>query len=178
MAQIRVSVVIDAPPRQVWEAVADIARHVDWMLDAKAIRFTSTRREGVGTRFECDTAVGPLRTTDRMEVIEWQPGKAIGVVHTGLVTGTGRFTLKRLRKGRTRFTWQERLDFPRWLGGRAGALAAKPVLTAVWRRSLTNLKASVEAETATTGPPKPLNRSRSLSRWRRGVERRAPERRC
>lgn len=142
---------IDARPGEVWWALEDIDGHVGWMLDARAIRFTSARRAGVGTTFECDTRLGPLRLTDRMEVTEWVPGRSMGVVHTGLVTGTGRFTLKRARWGRTRLTWEERLEFPWWLGGRVGAVAAKPVLTAVWRRSLANLKASVEG----ASPPPP-----------------------
>lgn len=144
MSRIRVSVLIDARPAEVWWAVEDIASHVDWMLDAREIRFTSARRSGVGTAFECDTRVGPFLLTDRMEVTEWAPGKAMGVSHVGLVTGTGRFTLRRARRGRTRFRWDERLEFPWWLGGKLGALAGRPVLTAIWRRNLRSLKAKVE----------------------------------
>ena len=46
------------------------------------------RRSGVGTRFECDTKIGPITLTDVMEITEWKPGKAMGVRHTGLITGT------------------------------------------------------------------------------------------
>ena len=50
------------------------------------------------------------------------------------------------RRGRrTRFTWNERLRFPWWLGGAVGARLAKPVLRAIWRRNLRRLKAIVEA---------------------------------
>ena len=139
MAKVRVSTVLDAPPDVVWADVEDIATHHEWMADAVAIRFLGEQRRGVGTRFECDTKVGPFRLTDVMEVTEWAPGRAMGVTHVGLVTGTGRFTLRRLRGGRTRFQWKERLRFPWWLGGPVGALAAKPVLTWVWRRSMRNL---------------------------------------
>jgi hypothetical protein len=75
-----------------------------------------------------------------MEITEWAPGKAMGVTHTGLVTGTGRFTLKRARGGRTRFQWKERLRYPLWMGGPVGAFLSKPVLTWVWRRSMRNLQ--------------------------------------
>lgn len=140
MAKVRVSTVLDAPPDVVWADVEDIATHHEWMADAVAIRFLGEQRRGVGTRFECDTKVGPFRLTDVMEVTEWAPGRAMGVTHVGLVTGTGRFTLRRLRGGRTRFQWKERLRFPWWLGGPVGALAAKPVLTWVWRRSMRDLQ--------------------------------------
>ena len=58
-----------------------------------------------------------------MEVTEWREGRVIGIRHVGLVTGTGRFTLARRRHGRTRFTWEERLTFPRWMGGWPGSVA-------------------------------------------------------
>ena len=81
MTRVRVSVVIDAPPRRVWDEVRDIASHVDWMADARAIRFTSHQQTGVGTTFECDTGYGPFRLTDHMEVTEWDEGRTIGIRH-------------------------------------------------------------------------------------------------
>jgi hypothetical protein len=140
MARIRVSTVLDASPEVVWQDVQDITSHPQWMADAVAVRFLTAQTSGVGTRFECDTKVGPFRLTDVMEITEWAPGKAMGVTHTGLVTGTGRFTLKRARGGRTRFQWKERLRYPLWMGGPVGAFLSKPVLTWVWRRSMRNLQ--------------------------------------
>ena len=139
MARIRVATVLDAPPAVVWADVADIGSHVEWMADATAIRFLSEQTSGVGSRFECDTRIGPFTLTDVMEITEWVPGKVMGVRHVGVVTGTGRFTLKRQRGGRTRFQWSERLVFPRWLGGPVGAFVSRPVLRWVWRRNLTRL---------------------------------------
>lgn len=115
------------------------------MGDAVAIRHTSPLREGVGTTFDCDTRVGPFRLTDRMEVTEWSEGRAMGIRHVGLVQGTGRFTVRPVRRGRTRFTWDERLRFPWWMGGPAGSVAAAPVLRRIWRRNLANLKHQVES---------------------------------
>jgi uncharacterized protein YndB with AHSA1/START domain len=143
--KIRVSTTIDAPPRRVWAAIDDIATHVAWMADADAIRFREGPRRGVGTTFECDTRVGPLKLTDIMEITAWKPGRRMGVRHTGVVTGTGAFTLRRSRRGRTRFTWTESLRFPWWLGGPIGAVAGRVVLSWVWQRNLRNLKRFVEA---------------------------------
>jgi hypothetical protein len=144
MPGIRVSIVIDADPRRVWRVVEDVGRHVDWMRDAEAIRFTTSQTSGVGTTFECDTRVGPLRLTDVMEITRWQPRRAMGVRHVGVVTGTGVFTLRRLPGRRTRFTWRERLDFPWWMGGPVGAVVGGEVLRQVWNRNLRTLKAIVE----------------------------------
>lgn len=134
--RIRVGITIDAPPPVVWDAIEPIERHVAWMADAVSITFTSARRRGEGTTFDCVTKVGPFRLVDRMVVTEWSPGHAMGIEHRGVVTGRGRFTLRRRRGGRTRFTWTEQLRFPWWMGGTVGAFAAKPVLRAIWKRNL------------------------------------------
>jgi hypothetical protein len=145
MPRIRVRTRIAARPRDVWRAIEDVTSHVRWMDDAVAIRLTGGRAEGVGTTFECDTKVGPFRLLDRMEVTEWETRRSMGIRHAGLVTGSGRFTLRR-RRGGTLFTWDERLRFPLWAGGAVGGAVAKPVLRRLWRRNLANLKAIVEGD--------------------------------
>lgn len=146
MARITVSVEIDASVARVWEVVEPIERHVDWMHDAVAIRFVGEQHRGVGTAFLCDTKVGPFRLVDKMEITEWAPNEAIGVRHTGIVTGSGRFTLTPIDLDRrTRFTWSEDLRFPWFLGGPvAGVLGGKVVMRAIWRRNLRSLEALVE----------------------------------
>jgi hypothetical protein len=115
------------------------------MKDAVAIRFTSARHDGVGATFDCDTKIGPFRLLDRMEVTEWREGKVMGIAHRGLVSGRGRFTLRPARRGRTRFTWDERIRFPWWAGGPVGGLLAKPVLRRIWKDNLRRLKAELES---------------------------------
>ena len=145
MADVTVSITIRRPPDVVWTAIEDIATHVDWMADAVAIRFATDQRSGVGTLFECDTKVGPLRTTDVMLITAWEEGRRMGVRHVGLVKGDGVFTLEADGDDRTRFEWQESLTLPWWLGGSLGELVARPVLSAVWRRNLGRLRAQIEA---------------------------------
>jgi len=139
VSHIRVDVALPAPPAAVWADVGHIARHVEWMADAVSIRFVGERRDGVGTTFDCRTRIGPLRVTDRMVVTEWEPPSVMGISHQGAVTGTGRFTLRAEGTG-TRFTWEEDLRFPWWLGGRLGGLVGAPVLAMVWRRNLAALR--------------------------------------
>jgi uncharacterized protein YndB with AHSA1/START domain len=132
-----------APPDRVWAAVADISTHPEWMKDAAEITFTTEEHTGVGAEFACLTKIGPLRNHDVLRVTEWEPGVVMGIEHTGVVTGSGRFTLVAERGG-TRFCWEEVLRFPWWMGGPAGERAAKPVLGKVWRANLTRLKARIE----------------------------------
>lgn len=145
-ARITVSIEIDAPVERVWHEVEPVENHVQWMHDAVTIRFDTDQTRGVGTSFQCDTKVGPIRLVDHMEITEWVPLQTMGVRHTGLVTGTGQFTLTPLDLDRrTRFTWSERLVFPWWLGGPVGAVVGgKVVMQAIWRRNLRELARLVE----------------------------------
>ncbi len=139
-----VSTVIGRSPAEVWADVRDIDSHVNWMQDAEAIRFVTEQREGAGTRFECDTKIGPFSLTDIMEITSWEDEHRMGVRHVGLVEGTGEFILTAVEPGCTEFRWEEDLLFPWFLGGPVGAFCARPVLRFVWKRNLARLKARIE----------------------------------
>ena len=149
MGRVQVSIEIDATPADVWTVVEPIERHVDWMHDAVAIRFTTEQHRGVGTAFLCDTKVGPITLVDRMEITEWVPERTMGVRHAGIVTGTGTFTLTPIDLDRrTRFAWTETLHFPWYLGGRLGEIIGGTfVLKQIWNRNLRGLKQLVESGT-------------------------------
>ena len=146
MGRISVSEEIDATPADVWHVIEPIERHVDWMLDARAIRFEGEQHRGTGTRFVCDTTIGPITLHDRMEITRWVPEERMGVRHSGVVTGTGEFVLTPIDLDRrTRFTWTEQLRFPWYLGGRVGErLGGQWVLARIWRRNLRSLAGLVE----------------------------------
>jgi Polyketide cyclase / dehydrase and lipid transport len=147
VGRIAVSIEIDATPGEVWAVIEPIENHVQWMSDAIAIRFDDEQRRGVGTRFVCDTRIGPVRLQDHMEVTEWVPVERMGVRHTGIVTGTGAFALTPIDLDRrTRFEWSEDLHFPWWLGGTVGEyLGGNLAMRQIWQRNLRALKRLVEA---------------------------------
>lgn len=145
MAKITQFVDIAAPIAVVWREAADLPSHAEWMADAESIEFETDQRAGIGTVMRVETVVGPLRTTDRMEVTDWVEGESIGVEHSGLVTGRGHFRLSPVAGG-TRFMWTEELSFPLYLGGPVTAFLAKPVLGFIWRRNLRGLKHRIEGE--------------------------------
>ncbi len=147
--RLRVETTIAATPEAVWAHLEDIASHAAWMADATAIDFLTDQRQGAGTRFACRTRVGPLRTTDLMEITEWSPSSRMGVRHTGAVSGEGHFELAAAPAAHaTRMVWREYLRFPWWLGGPLGALGARPLLRRIWRGNLQRLKDHVEASPA------------------------------
>ena len=145
MKPIEVSVSIPVVPEQVWAEVERIEDHPRWMADAINVDFRTDRRRGVGTRISVLTRLGPFRTTDEMVFTEWDPPHAMGVSHRGLFTGAGRFTLEPEGGGGTRFVWTEEIRFPWYLGGRIGALAARPFLVRVWRGNLKRLTERLSA---------------------------------
>lgn len=141
---IRVATTIDASRAITWAAIEDISSHVDWMVDAESITFVTPQHSGVGTAFDCRTRVGPIRLVDAMSITSWVPQEAMGVEHRGVVRGSGVFRLRVMGDGRTRFSWEESLNFPWWLGGVLGEIVGRPVLTRIWRGNLSRLKRIVE----------------------------------
>ena len=144
MSRIKIEVCIRAPLQLVWEMVADIRTHTEWMVDAESITVTSDCSSGVGTTFDCVTKIGPFRTIDHMEITEWIEERVMGVAHRGLVTGSGRFTLQEAGPSDTNFSWEETLTFPWWIGGRLTSIGSTPVLKAIWRGNLRRLSRLVE----------------------------------
>ena len=144
MPRIKIEVCVRAPLQLVWEMVADIRTHTEWMVDAESITVTSDCSSGVGTTFDCVTKIGPFRTIDHMEITEWIEERVMGVAHRGLVSGSGRFTLQEAGPSDTNFSWEETLTFPWWIGGRLTSIGSTPVLKAIWRGNLRRLSRLVE----------------------------------
>ncbi len=128
----------------VWQELADLESHVEWMADAERIDFLTNQRAGTGTRLEVETRFGPLRTSDVMEFTSWDPPDRMAVRHGGLFTGYGEFTLETIDGSATRVTWREQITFPWFLGGPVGAVLARPVFGWVWRRNLRRLRERVQ----------------------------------
>ena len=137
-----VGITIAAPPAEVWRVIEPIEHHVDWMADAESITFTSATH--AASARASTASPGSVRCTPPTA---WtspngSPASRWASSTRASSPGRGRFTLEPGRRGRTRFTWTEELTFPWWMGGAAGAFAAKPVLRAVWQRNLRTLKHS------------------------------------
>ena len=141
---IRVATIIEADAVTIWSAIEHIESHVAWMSDAESITFTTPAHSGVGTAFDCRTRIGPIRLIDAMSITRWAPGEAMGVEHRGVVRGSGVFTLQGIGRRRTRFSWEETLIFPLWLGGALGEVVGRPLLRRLWRGNLARLKQIVE----------------------------------
>ena len=144
MPGIRVSEIIDCTPSELWDYIEDIGSHVEWMADAEEITFTSKQTQGTGTTFDCLTKIGPIKLNDKMTITNWVENKSMGVTHDGLVKGVGEFTLIESGETQTEFIWEEKLEYPIWMGGPIGAFISKPILKWVWNRNLKRLKEKFE----------------------------------
>lgn len=136
MAELTLSVDVDASPEAVWAALTDWSRQGEWML-ATRVWPTDNDGQGVGGGLAARTGIGPLAVLDTMTITAWEPPRRCLVRHTGrVIKGTGAFEVDELPGGRSHFTWVEWLDLPLGRLGQLGFLALRPVLTAGLRLSL------------------------------------------
>ena len=137
---IKVSTVINAPLKTVWNEVSRLENHTNWMNDAEKIDFLSENNSGMGTEMKVLTKIGPIKLYDYMTVTNWIVEKSIAVDHIGIVTGKGEFKLEEIDENNTKFNWEETLKFPIYLGGVIGEFFGAPILKLIWRKNLKNLK--------------------------------------
>ena len=137
---IKVSTVINAPLKTVWNEVSRLENHTNWMNDAEKIDFLSENNSGMGTEMKVLTKIGPIKLYDYMTVTNWIVEKSIAVDHIGIVTGKGEFKLEEIDENNTKFNWEETLKFPIYLGGIIGEFFGAPILKLIWRKNLKNLK--------------------------------------
>jgi len=137
---IKVSTIINAPLKTVWNEVSRLENHTNWMNDAEKIDFLSENNSGMGTEMKVLTKIGPIKLYDYMTVTNWEVEKSIAVDHIGIVTGKGEFKLEEIDENNTKFNWEETLKFPIYLGGIIGEFFGAPILKLIWRKNLKNLK--------------------------------------
>ena len=113
---IKVSTIINAPLKTVWNEVSRLENHTNWMNDAEKIDFLSENNNGMGTEMKVLTKIGPIKLYDYMTVTNWVVEKSIAVDHIGIVTGKGEFKLEEIDENNTKFNWEETLKFPIYLG--------------------------------------------------------------
>ena len=136
MAELVLSVDVDAEPPVVWRALTDWHRQGEWMI-ATTVRPTYRDGQGAGGQLEARTGLGPLAVVDSMTITAWEPPYRCLVRHTGrAIAGAAAFEVAQLPGGRSRFTWAEWLELPMGALGQAGFLVVRPLVAAGIRRSL------------------------------------------
>lgn len=146
--EVRTSVTVARPREDVWNVLADVQRQPEWMRDALSIEMLTDGPMRVGSRMKVPTKIGVFRTTDIMEVTAYDPPERWTVVHRGVVTGEGTFTLRADGEASTEVEWCERLAAPLGALGRFGMTLFRPVLRRQFQDDLDRFKELCEEHDA------------------------------
>lgn len=126
MAEITLSVDVDAPPHVVWDALVDWERQGEWMLLTEV-----HGGHGKGEKIAAYTGKRPFGFLDTMTITDWQPLRRCEVLHTGrVVRGTAAFEIEALPGDRSRFIWTEWLILPLGVVGELGFRIVRPIFIA------------------------------------------------
>lgn len=149
-ATLVLTVEVDAPVQQTWDAAVDWAGQGEWMF-ATSVKATAQDGKGVGGKIEARSGYGPLAFLDTMEIVEWEPPHWCHVLHTGrVVRGTGTFEVRERGTAST-FVWREDLELPLGLLGRLGWPLVRPLFKAGVQLSLNRFARWAASDLRTLG---------------------------
>jgi hypothetical protein len=114
MNEFKVSVTVDAPQIEVWNALVDWKSQGEWMaLTYVTSSVDSGGDSGIGTEIRAFTGIGKFGVWDEMRVTHWEPPSFCAVDHYGrLIKGIGEFRLTAITSTTTRFDWYEKINAP------------------------------------------------------------------
>jgi uncharacterized membrane protein len=141
------SIVISAPPKLVWDHIAEPSNYLHFMSGITRWEVEGARRQGLGARYRMLIRVGSAEVGGLIEVVEWEPERELAWSSVLGVDQRGRWRLRETPDGRTRVEL-------RYAYGVAGAgisgwiaeLVASPSIGSSLRKSLQQLKRQVEHE--------------------------------
>jgi len=140
MLEVTVVEHFDLDRARLWDALADLEGHREWMTDVRTLRFLTEQRSGVGARYVIEVGTGPLRARDHVEVIGWDRPIELAITHRiGPARGEGRFRLEVDGPG-TRLEWRARFEVPTWVGGRLTERLGAPATRRLLTRNLASLR--------------------------------------
>jgi uncharacterized membrane protein len=128
----------------VWDYIKDISSHTQWMQDAKSIELLFGSANTIGANYLCITKVAGIKTDDIFKIIKYEKPNLIEISHTGVVNGSGFFRLVKIDETTTKFTWEENLRFPWYMGSIVGKKFGMLLLHKIWKKNLLRLKEQVE----------------------------------
>jgi len=151
MEQLRSDVIIQAPRRLVWAALADLEAVSEWNPTVDRAECVSRRRQGIGARRRCYMHPSGWVVES---VSEWEPVDSIGFTvedAAPLRTGIGRFVLCEDGPGtRLEATFDYEVRFGP-LGPVIDRLVVRRNLSSAWSSAIAGLRDHVEDRAAATG---------------------------
>ena len=148
MAEISLSVDVEASAAQTWAAAVDWPTQGEWMFLTR-VEATSGDGHAVGDELAAYTGLGPLRFLDTMVITAYDAPRRCVVRHTGrVVRGTAAFEVIDVGAGRSRFVWSEWLELPLGFIGELGFALLRPLVLLPLRSSLAKFAAHAAARPA------------------------------
>jgi hypothetical protein len=141
--EIHMSITIAAPIDHVWEIAADVQRQPEWMHEMKRVEMLTEGPLRPGSRGRATVRIFGILTTDDVVITQFEPPHTFGIRHEGRFTGDGLLQFSTTADGGTLISWMEYLRPP--LFPAIGGLVQRPLLGAIFRSDLRNLKRLVEA---------------------------------
>lgn len=145
--RVNESVVISAPPRLVWDYLADPSNYLHFMSGVTRWEVVGEQRGGIGARYRMLMRVGSAEVGGLIEIVEWSPERDMAWSSVTGVDQRGRWRLRDTDDGRTRVEF--RFAYGVAGAGLSGLIAervAAPTISRHVRRSLHQLKRQVEHE--------------------------------
>ena len=141
------SVGISAPPRLVWDYLAEPSNYLHFMSGVTRWEVDGEQRTGLGARYRMLIRVGSAEIGGLIEIVEWNEERDLAWTSVMGVDQRGRWRLRETPDGRTRVELRYAYGvagsgIPGWIA----ELAAAPTLGGHLRRSLHQLKRQVEHE--------------------------------
>ena len=137
-------VVIPLAAERVFEGLARWEEQPVWMRDADRVDVVGSQQEGVGVRLRVRTRVlGLPLLTDVMEVVAWEPGRRIDVLHRRPVRGHGSWRLAPAGPAATHMSWVEDLRLPVPVLGELLLRAYRPLMRRLMHASLRAFRSSL-----------------------------------
>ena len=121
----KAAVEVAVPVERAWTLITSWERQGEWM---PMTQVWSEEGDRVGGRLFARTGIGRLAFLDTMDITRIEPPRLCEVRHTGhIVRGRGVFRVEAADDGRSRVSWEEHLDLPLGVVGRAGWVLVKPL---------------------------------------------------
>jgi len=94
-----VNVLIQRPPEQVWDVLADGYAYAEWVVGTQEIRAVDDGWPEVGSSIHYTAGIGPLSFTGRTTVRRAEPGRQLGLEADGGPIGTARIVIDLIHWG-------------------------------------------------------------------------------
>jgi carbon monoxide dehydrogenase subunit G len=155
MPRVQDSILVGAPPSEVWDFISDIERYPEWIYFVREATPMSEGPVGEGTKYKERAKPGPFESVSEWQITEFEPPRH--QTHIGRMPEMEATLRIRLEPEGEGTRWYHEMDFRmlpkiRPVGWVLERLVVRRKMQADFRRILTTAKGFLEREHATHEP--------------------------